>query len=56
MGWATSPTWAARRRASGLSGCCGCRATGRDVAEVQASLSDLRDVTLLPLHDLEALM
>ncbi len=29
---------------------------GEDVAEVQATLSDLRDVTLLPLHDLEALM
>jgi len=29
---------------------------GEAVAEVQATLSDLRDVTLLPLHDLEALM
>lgn len=29
---------------------------GEAVAEVQATLADLRDVTLLPLHDLEALM
>ncbi len=29
---------------------------GEAVAEVQATLSDLRDMTLLPLHDLEALM
>ncbi len=29
---------------------------GEAVAEVQATLSDMRDVTLLPLHDLEALM
>ena len=29
---------------------------GEEVAEVQATLSDLRDVSLLPLHDLEALM
>ena len=27
-----------------------------DVSEVQAKLSDMRDVSLLPLHDLEALM
>lgn len=29
---------------------------GEEVAEVQATLSDLRDVALLPLHDLESLM
>lgn len=29
---------------------------GEEVAEVQATLSDLRDVTLLPLYDLESLM
>ena len=28
----------------------------QDISEVQATLSDMRDVSLLPLHDLEALM